>query len=151
MISRAISSGTNHGINLKHGTPNPGKGNCAFEAIIHNVNDRSCFAENFPMTIDWYRRIWMKDMENRTIDTPLNIYSNEEWRDGWKDMQISGTYERGIFGDLMLPGIACGIKKFLLIFNTNINTPHDPIYIVDPSIFNVRPDTEIPVVLAYNM
>ena len=50
-----------------------------------------------------------------------------------------------------LPGIACGARKYLLIFNTNINTPHDPIYIVDPSNFNVRPDTNIPVVLAYNM
>ena len=61
------------------------------------------------------------------------------------------VYERGIFGDLMLPGIACGIKKILLIFNTNINTPHDPIYIIDPSTFNVQPDTDIPNILAYNM
>ena len=66
-------------------------------------------------------------------------------------MQNPGTYERGIFGDLMLPGIACGVRKYLLIFNTNINTPHDPIYVVDPSNFNVTPDTQIPVVLSYNM
>ena len=47
-----------------------------------------------------------------------------------------GAYERGIFGDLMLPGIACGIRKVILIFNTNTDTPHDPIYVVNPSIFN---------------
>ena len=151
MIRRAIISSKNHGINLKHGSPNPGKGDCSFEAVIQNINDRSCYTEKLPMTIDWYRRIWAKDMENRTINTSLNIYSRQEWRDGWEGMQNPGTYERGIFGDLMLPGIACGVRKYLLIFNTNINTPHDPIYIIDPSNFDVRPDTNIPVVLAYNM
>ena len=151
MISRAITSGRNHGINLKHGTPNPGAGDCAFEAIIQNVNDRPCFTEKFRNTIDWYRRIWAKDMENRTIDSPYNIYGHKKWQEGWKEMQNPGIYERGIFGDLMLQGIACGVRKYLLIFNTNVNTPHDLIYIVNPSTFNIRPDTEIPVVLAYNM
>ena len=66
-------------------------------------------------------------------------------------MLVPGTYERGIFGDLMLPGIACGIKKILLIFNTNLDSPHDPIYVVDPRQFDVNPDTELPIVLAYNM
>ena len=66
-------------------------------------------------------------------------------------MLVPGAYERGIFGDLMLPGIACAIRKFILIFNTNLDTPHDPIYVVDPTSFNIPPDTEIPVVLAYNM
>ena len=58
-------------------------------------------------------------------------------------------YERGIFGDLILPGIACGVRKYLLIFNTNLNSP--PIYVVDPRAFNVVPDSDIPLVLAYNM
>ena len=66
-------------------------------------------------------------------------------------MQEPGAYERGIYGDLMLPGIACGVRKTLLIFNTHPDTPHDPIYIVDPSEFNVNPDSEIPILLAYNM
>ena len=66
-------------------------------------------------------------------------------------MLVPGTYERGIFGDLMLPGIACGIRKILLIFNTNLNSPHDPIYVVNPMQFNVQADTEAPIVLAYNL
>ena len=103
------------------------------------------------MSIDWYRRIFVTDMANRTLNTDYNIYSNEEWLEGWNQMLVPGAYERGIFGDLMLPGIACGLRKFILIFNTNPDTPHDPIYVVDPSIFNVMADTEIPVVLAYNM
>jgi hypothetical protein len=69
---------------------------------------------------------------------------------GREEMMVPGTYERGIYGDLMLPGIACGIWKFLLIFNTNPGSPHDPIYVVDPRQFNVQVDTAIPIILAYN-
>ena len=151
MIARCIQSAKKHGINLKHGTSNPGTGDCAFEAIIQNINDRADFKDNLPMSINWYRRTWTTDMANRTIFTDYNTLTNKEWLEGWKEMQTPGTYERGIFGDLMLPGIACGTRKYLLIFNTNLNTPHDPIYVVDPNNFNVNPDTEIPVVLAYNM
>ena len=103
------------------------------------------------MSIDWYRRIFVTDMANRTLNTPYNTLPPEEWLRGWSQMLEPGAYERGIFGDLMLPGIACGVKKVLLIFNTNPDSPHDPIYVVSPSDFDVQPDTEIPIVLCYNM
>ena len=90
-------------------------------------------------------------MARRTENSSFNTVGPKKWYDGWKDMATPGTYERGIFGDLMLPGIACGIKKILLIFNTSLRSPHDPISIVDPKDFNVRPDTEKPIILAYNM
>ena len=151
MLDRAIESGRKHGIKLKIGSPNPGTGDCAFEAIIQNNNDRQSFADKYNMPVNHYRKIWTTDMANRTINSEWNIYSHQEWRERWADMAIPGTYERGFFGDLMLPGIACGIKKFLLIFNTNLDTPHDPIYVVDPRKFNVEPDIEIPIVLAYNL
>ena len=150
MISKAIASGRKHGINMKHGSSNPGTGDCAFESVIQNNNDRSCFRDKFLMPIDYYRKIFVTDMFNRTVDTTWNIYSRQQWLEGWQQMLIPGAYERGIFGDLMLPGIACGVRKFLLIFNTNLNTPHDPIYVLNPSKFNVTADTEIPIVLAYN-
>ena len=65
-------------------------------------------------------------------------------------MLVPGIYERGIFGDLMLPGIACGVRKILLIFNTNPQSPHDPIYVVDPRQFNMEADSAVPIILAYN-
>ena len=145
------ASAHRHGIQLKQGAPNPGTGDCAFQATISNINDRSCFEEQFTMSVDWYRRIFVTDMANRTVNTPYNTMSSKEWYKGWSEMLAPGAYERGIFGDLMLPGIACAIRKYILIFNTNLNTPHDPIYVVDPTSFNVIPDTEIPVVLSYNL
>ena len=90
-----------HGINLRHGRTNPGTGDCAFEAIIYNINERQCFKEKFLMSIDWYRRIWVTDMANRTVHSPYNTLENaEDWLSGWSEMLIPGTYERGIYGDL---------------------------------------------------
>ena len=119
MISRAISSARNHGISLEPGSQNPGTGDCAFQAVIQNNNDRTCFEKKFPLPVSYYRRIWVTDMANRTVDSDWNILSRQEWLAGWQEMLVPGIYERGIFGDLMLPGIACGIRKRLLIFNTN--------------------------------
>ena len=150
MLSRAVASSKRHGINLTPGKMNPGLGNCAFEAVLYNINERACFEEKYESSADYYRRIWMTDMANRSRKD-YNIYTDQQWQEGWAQMLVPGIYERGIFGDLMLPGIACGIRKILLIFNTNLNTPHDPIYVVSPCDFNVQPDTDIPIILAYNM
>ena len=150
MVTGAINSARHHGINLKHGKPNPGEGDCAIESIIYNINERPCYIQKFPLSINYYRRIFVTDMANRTVDTDWNIYSRQKWLDDWREMLEPGIYERGIYGDLMLAGIACGVRKYLLIFNTNIDSPTNPIYAVDPRAFNVEPDSEIPVVLAYN-
>ena len=107
MVQRAIASASKHGILLMHGTPNLGAGDCAFEAVIYNNNARACYSEKYEMTVDWYRRIWMTDMANRTRNTDYNIYTEQQWQEGWEQMLTPGIYERGIFGDLMLPGIAC--------------------------------------------
>jgi hypothetical protein len=151
MIARAILSANKDEIKLTHGSANPGLGDCAFEAVVQNNNDRPCFNEKFKMTIDYYRKIWVTDMANRTVNSAWNILGHQQWLEGWQEMLVPGTYERGIFGDLMLPGIACGIRKILLIFNTNLETPHDPIYVVDPRQFDINPHTDVPIVLSYNM
>jgi hypothetical protein len=39
MISMAIINAKKHRIKLEHGSPNPGVGDCAFEAVIQNKND----------------------------------------------------------------------------------------------------------------
>ena len=70
MVNRAITSASNHGIKLKYGRPNPGTGDCAFEAVIQNNNDRACYREKYEMTVDWYRRIWATYMANIARNTP---------------------------------------------------------------------------------
>ena len=123
MISRAMHSAMSHGINLNPGIPTPGLGDCAFEAVVSNNNQRNCFTVKLPLSITSYRQIWTTDMANRTLHTDWNIYSPQEWLAGWQEMSVPGTYERGIFGDLMLPGIACGAKKSSLSL-TQVHNPH---------------------------
>ena len=81
MVHRASLSARKHDIDLKQGTLNKGRGNCAFESALFNVNDRSCFSQKFPLSADYYCRIWMTDMKNRTMnDQTWNIYTNLEWK-----------------------------------------------------------------------
>ena len=123
---RVVASAKRHGINFHQGTPNSADGNCALESVLNNIKDRTCFDDSFPFSVDYYRRIWV----NRTVNDPTwNIYSNQQWEEGWKEMMEPGVYERGLFGDLMMFAIACGVRKILLIFNSNLNSPHDPIYL----------------------
>ena len=77
-ISRTILSGKKHRINLKHGTSNPGTGDCAFESIIFNINDRSCYKVKFPLSFEYNRNTGFTDMSNRTVDGPWNIYSPQQ-------------------------------------------------------------------------
>ena len=103
MINRAISSSSYHGIQLRHGRGNPATGDCAFEAIIQNNNDRICFKNRFDMPINHYRRIWATDMANRTVNSAWNTVGTEEWFKGWKDMANPGIYERGILETSCFP------------------------------------------------
>ena len=64
----AIESAKKHNIKLKPGRVNKAAGNCSYEAVIHNINDRDCFKEKLPMGSEYYRRIWNTDMMNRTLD-----------------------------------------------------------------------------------
>ena len=74
MISRAVSSARKHGIKLRQGTPNAADGNCALESAIFNIRDRECFRDKLPLSMNYYRRIWMTDMKNRTVnDETWNI------------------------------------------------------------------------------
>ena len=155
IFQRAISSAQKHGINLEPGRENKGNGNCSYEAAIYNINDRKCFADKLPMSHDYYRRIWNTDMMNKIIDKANSDWNpgltNAQIREGFEEVMESGVYERPFFGDVMMAGIACGMKKRILIFNTNERTTHDPISVVDPLHYGGMIDTDIPVVVAYDI
>ena len=152
MIQQAIASGARHGIQLLPGRVNQAVGDCAFEAPLFNVNDRKCFNETFPLSTDYYRRIWCADMENRLFESPLNPgYSFSDWHSGWNKMKESNVYEVDYFGDFIIPAVACGLKKIILIINANPQHMRSPIYVINPSSFGVSPNSQTPVVLSYNI
>ena len=152
---RAIESAKKHKINLKPGRKDRGYGNCVFEAVINNINDRVCFSEKLFQSPNWYRWCWMNEMMERLITCMCFWnpgYSIEQLREGFGKIKESGIYDIDFFGDMMIVGIACGIKKKILIFNTNENLVHDPISIVDPTQYDptIKIDNETPVLVAYN-
>ena len=152
MMLRALGSAKKHGIDVLPGTRNAADGNCAIESVMYNIIERDCFSDLMPFSADYYRRIWMTDFKNRTVNDPTwNVFSSKQWEEGWEELTESGVYERDLFGDLMMFAIACGVRKVILIFNTNLNSPHDPIYVCDPLKLGVQADTNVPVVLAYNL
>ena len=138
IFERAIASANKHKIRLEPGSENAGDGNCAYESVIFNVNDRACFSRKFNMTPSFYRRIWNVDLMNKILDEkiPWNPgMSRADIKEGFGELMESGVYERDFFGDMMLAGIACGVGLKILIFHTNENitqTGHDPISVVDP-------------------
>ena len=157
IVQRAIASAHKHRIKLDPGRRNHADGNCSYESVIFNINDRDCFKERLTMSPDFYRRIWNTDMMNKILDgtNPWNPgLTRTQIVQGFQDLMTHGVYERSFFGDMMMAGIACGIRKRILIFNTNESIPttgHDPVSVVDPTQYGGRIDTEIPVVVAYNL
>ena len=106
------------------------------------------------MSPDNYRRIWNTDMLNKLLDKriPWNPgLSRAQLIEGFTELMETGVYERPYFGDMMMAGIACGVRKRILIFNTNERTDHDPIAVIDPTQYGGYVDSEIPVVVAYDM
>ena len=45
IVKRAIASAQKHNIELLPGRANNAAGNCSYESVIYNINDRSCFNE----------------------------------------------------------------------------------------------------------
>ena len=157
IFARAIESAKKHGIKIIPGKKNNAAGNCSYESVINNINLRSCFKEKLRMTPDFYRRIWTIDMMNKTLDKTSSWnpgLSRSQIMNGFQEMMESGVYEVEFFGDMIMPGIACGIKKRILIFHTNEGierTGHDPVSVTDPTHYGGVLEDEIPVVVAYNL
>ena len=61
IFTKAIASAQKHNIKLKPGRKDRGYGNCVFEAVINNMNDRACFRENSDKLPTGTERFgWMK-------------------------------------------------------------------------------------------
>ena len=133
MVRRAISNAMFHGINLHHGVPNLANGNCAFEATIDSINTRSCFEETFDGTPDYWRKIWMEEIEQIAYKNFHGGLTCNQWKQAWSVLKESGTYEYQL-GDLVLPGISHCVHKDILIFNTS-KEAHCPIYVIEATTF----------------
>ena len=93
----AIASAEKHRIKLKAGRKDRGYGNCAFESVINNINDRACYKEQLIQSPNWYRHIWMEEMKKRIILGVCPLYpgySDKEISEGFEVVKKSGFFWR---------------------------------------------------------
>ena len=151
MIRKAIENARKHGINLTAGIRNNADGNCAYESVLNNINNRDCFQTKLTLHPNIYRRQWISELEKEAANNP-NIapsVSEEEKKHCWERLKMPYVYQVPYFGDFVMHAIAMGCKKNLLIFNTSPEAA-DPIYVIESGKFGGKLDSEFPVVIAYN-
>ena len=149
VTAKGIENGRYHGIDLKAGVANLGNGNCAFETVIDTINTSDLFEESFDGTPDFWRKVWMIEVENVAYDSWNRGMTRSQWKEGWSVLKQSGNYEYEL-GDMVLPGIAHCVRKDIMIFNTSPQA-HSPIYVVEASkLCGALINNEIPICLAYN-
>ena len=151
MIKQAIESARKHGISLEPGSQNNADGNCTFESVLLNINNRSCFNTKLEEHPDFYRNKWITEFEitAKMYPTIGAGYSEQDKKIYWNQLKCPGVYNIPYFGDLIINAIAKGSKKNILIFNTS-PAAFSPIYVVQGNEFGGKIDSDIPVVLAYN-
>ena len=151
MLRKAISSAKKHGINLSAGQKNNADGNCTYESVILNINERDCYAQKLHQQPNYYRKIWINDFEKNAVNYPEICagFTDREKKENWNKLKQPKVYEVPVFGDYVLNAIAQGCKKNILIFNTSL-TAADPIYVIRANEYGGITDSDIPVVLAYN-
>jgi hypothetical protein len=155
LVTQGKRSAARHGVRMEHGTPNEARGNCTYESVISNINDREDFSPDQKIELDpkQARVEWVTELQTAiAADYPDIIPDNVpdfNAEELWDKVKQDGVYEIPLIGDLVLNAIARGAKKVLLIFNTS---PHaqDPIYVVEPERFGGERDSDVPVCLVYN-
>ena len=87
MISEAIKNASNFGIQMSHPFLNSANGNCAFEGVIDNINSRPCFEETYSKSPDYYRNVWMSEIEKIGFKDWSMGLSRTEWHKEWTSMK----------------------------------------------------------------
>ena len=151
MMSLAIENAKKHGIDLLPGVLNRADGNCTFDAVINNINHRSCFPEKLTLPSSTYRQIWVTELESESTNFPsLGAgYTAEERKENWNKLKQSGIYEVDFFGNFVIHAISRGCRKNILIFNTSSEATF-PVYLIEAKEFGGFTDSDIPVILGYN-
>lgn len=152
MVSRAIRNAGIHNICVTPGRRTSTDGNCCFEAVIYNINDRTSFNERLNQSINAYREIWIdelqKEVEINHKDLIPSDYLPSQIESIWTNLKCPGNWNVD-YGDLIIYAISRGCKKNIIVFNTSTEAL-SPIYVIQPQTYGGIPDTQIPVLLAYN-
>ena len=149
IITRAVANAAAHGINIHAGVKNLANGNCLFESVIDSINTRDSFLKKVEGSPDFWRKTWLKEVEDIAFKKWPYGMTNSEWREAWSALKMPRVYETEL-GDIVLPCIAHCVKKDVLVFNTSSNA-HYAVYVIESSMLDGQAnETEIPICLAYD-
>ena len=91
MLQKAILSGSRHGLGLKAGKLNAANGDCLYQAIINNIENRQCYTNKIKES--------GKDLRTRCITKAqqeahlIPCIKTDTTISEWNKLKQPGTYE----------------------------------------------------------
>ena len=102
IFALGIETAKQHGINVQADEPNPAVGDCLFEAVVDNINHRTCFPEQLQELVQRYREDWCFELMlqyNSTAHYPGDNY-RDEWHAAWNQQINPGEYNVDEFNSI---------------------------------------------------
>ncbi|MCS5660217.1 MAG: hypothetical protein NZ842_07435, partial [Dehalococcoidia bacterium] len=158
IASIAISSAAyhKHEIKLKHPVPNLGKGDCAFEACLDQVNAtrkdtfKDVGAGRFKDAPS-LRKAVVDDLKGNIFAIVKSGFGDrqDDYEKERNNLYKDGAWQTDL-ADIIILGIAFTLKKDILIYKTNPGEEKDPICVVQANVLGGEADTDVPIVLCYS-
>ena len=162
IFEETISVAKKHGIALIADTPNAARGDCLFECVIDNINNRpESFAEKLEDGVDTYREVFVSEMEERFKSTevypgyggkPISDETLGKWTAAWAQQMNPCEFNVQTFNvsDLVPLGLGHCIQRHILVFTNN---PNEEVKVFSAGFFDETrvPKTDVPVVIAYDI
>ena len=162
IFEETISVAKKHGIALIADKPNAARGDCLFECVIDNINNRpESFPEKLQDGIDTYRELFVSEMAERFKSTaaypgyggnPISDETLGEWTAAWAKQMNPCEYNVQAFNvsDLVPLGLGHCIKRHILVFTNN---PNEEVQVFSANFFDetIVPESDVPVVIAYDI
>ena len=116
VLADSIRNAAKFHINLTPVSPVEWYGNCAFAALIGNVNSWECFKRKISLSSAQARKQWLTENQENVKrfagDTIFNFDIT------WEDLKHSTEYNSEA-ADFFLLAAATSLKRNIVIFNTN--------------------------------
>ena len=158
-VATKIAKG--HGISVIADQPNLAKGDCLFESLSQNINNRECFENKVTSDTDELREICVSELEKEFRKTDHypghnNLFVTDEqlslWDKGWAKQKVPREFnvDHCNISDLTAAGIGHCVNKHILVFNTTNDIQPVTVYCGNYFDKTQNVESEIPIILAYD-
>ena len=155
IFQKGIKIAQRHGIDLLPDKENKSVGDCLFQALIDNVNNRNCFSEKMNMPVQFYREKFATELHQEFQNSPFfpGKDHQQRWDNAWEKQKKQGKWNVDEFNvsDIMPAGMGHCMKKNILVFNVK-KTAYEPVHVFRENFFrsHISPTTEEPILIVYN-